>query len=60
MGGGRHALAHEAELRIVVHEPVLAREYEAAAALCGFAGVWLVTKSKSRAQVEAEAGMKKG
>ena len=30
------------------------------AALCVFAGVWLVTKSKSRAQVEAEAGMKKG
>lgn len=33
---------------------------KAAAALCVFAGVWLVTKSKSRAQVEAEAGMKKG
>ena len=33
VGGFRHALAHEAELRVVVHEPVLAREHEAAAAL---------------------------
>ena len=33
---------------------------KAPAGQCVFAGVWLVTKSKSRAQVEAEAGMKKG
>ena len=33
VGRARHALAHEAELRVVVHEPVLAREHEAAAAL---------------------------
>ncbi len=31
---------------------------KAAAALCVFAGVWLVTKSKSRAQIEAERQQK--
>ena len=30
------------------------------AALCVFVGVWLVTKSKSRAQLEAEQAQKKG
>lgn len=32
---------------------------KAAAALCVFAGVWLVTQSKSRAQLEAERAMRK-
>ena len=33
---------------------------KAGAALCVFVGVWLVTKSKSRAQLDTEKMQKKG